>query len=191
MWSSSQSKTKTMLRLWKETVLSPHRFQSCIVSVSLSSLSFSSTIFLQKNHPQCCSMLAVPDTNIKEWPPEGLHNWIIIQNLSLQPSVSCWQDQEHLCFISFHWRSCKSFLVSTKESAYNISPTPSISYYKYIRRIRERKRVCSQLKVFGHVRSFLQSLCVNSTMMIFDQKKILGLAYLVESDIYMEHGCFG
>lgn len=115
-----------MLRLWKETVLSPHDFQSRVISVPLV-VFFSSPIFLQKNHPQCCSLLEVPNTNIEEWPPERLHKWVIIQDLPLQPSDSCWQDKEHLCFISFHWRSCKSFLVSMKDSEYNVSLTPQIS----------------------------------------------------------------
>lgn len=127
-------------------------FSNLFISVLLHSLSFSSPIFLQKNHPQCCALLKVPNTNIKEWSPERLHKWIIIQDLSLQSPVSCWKDQEHLCFISFHWRSCKFFLISTKQSEYDVSPTPRINYYKYILKIREWKSEFSQLNYFGHMR---------------------------------------
>lgn len=102
-------------------------FSNPFIGVLLHSLSFSSPIFLQENHPQCCSLPEVPNTSIKEWSPEGVHKWIIIQDLSLQPPVCFRKVQERLCFISFHWRSCKFFLVSTKQSEYSISPTPRIN----------------------------------------------------------------
>lgn len=119
-------------------------------------LFFSSHIFPQENHPQSCSLLEVPDTNIKEWPPEGIHKWVIVQDLSLQPPPSCWQDQEHLCFLRFFWRSCKSFLVSMKESEFNVFQTLNEQLYKYSFKIREQK------------------MEANSCMRIYDQKKHSG-----------------
>ena len=153
---------------------------------------FSSPVFLQKNNPQCCSLLEVPNTNIEERPPERLHKWVIIQDLSLQPSVCCWQNQEHLCFISFHWRSCKSFLVCMKESEYHVSPTPKISdSINTYSKLENRKGGGG-----GHVAKFLGSCEVISAKPFsefmcddFWSEKASRPAYLHGSDAYWDHGC--